>query len=460
MRRYLIFVAAGLALLMHSIDSTIIAVAFPRFMEEFQTGVAWAAWTISVFFIGVAMAMPLAGSLSDTFGRKRVFLVSLGLFTASSLACGLAPNIYTLIGFRFLQGIGGSAFLPTASGIVSDTFPESRAKAIGLFTSIYPIGGIIGPNLGGFIVSRYSWRYIFYINLPIGLVLTALIMVLLSDSKPFSRRHMDVAGAFLMSGGLLFLMFALNIIGESLAPVSILLGTASLFVGFSFLFFFLRHERSETTPILDLALLRSTPFLAANILNMVLGAVIFGLFSFIPLYATSVYGLSTLMSGMILTPRSFGAIGASAIMSFLLRRWGYRWPMVAGFCIIALSTIFLGDDLLWFLPGLRSGAVRTLSFLILIAGVGMGIMFPATNNACIELMPMKVATIVGLRNTFRTVGGALGVSVITLILHMSSTPESGFRIAFISFACALLCATPLAFLMPDGKKEWVSPSPP
>jgi EmrB/QacA subfamily drug resistance transporter len=454
MRRYLIFAVAGLGLLMHSIDSTIIAVAFPNFIKDLHTNVLWAAWTISIFFIGVAMAMPLAGSLSDTFGRKRIFLISLGIFTASSVACGLAPNIHTLIAFRFLQGIGGSGFLPTASGIVSDTFPESRAKAIGLFTSIYPIGGIIGPNLGGWIVSRYSWRWIFYINLPIGLVLAVLIMILLSDSVTFSRRRIDVMGAALMSGGLLFLMFALNIIGESMSPVSVILATVFLVLSFSFLFFFLRQERKEAKPILDVTLLKSTPFLAANLLNMVLGAVVFGLFSFIPLYVTSVHGLSTMMSGMILTPRSLGAIGASAVMSFLLKRCGYRWPMVVGFSAISIGTLLLGDDLLWGALGARWGTVQTLSFLILIAGIGMGIMFPATNNACIELMPDKVATIVGLRNTFRTIGGALGVSVITFILHLSSNYRSGFRVAFVSFALVLMCAIPLVFLMPDGRKEW------
>ena len=183
MRRYLIFVSAGLGLLMYTIDSTAVAVAFPNFIKDFGTNVLWAAWTISIYLVAVTSVMPLMGNLSDTFGRKKVYLISLLFFTVSSFACGLAPNIYSLIAFRFLQGIGGASFLPTAAGIVSDQFPENRERAIGLFTSIFPIGGIIGPNLGGWIVSRYSWRYIFFINLPIGLVLIALIMVLLKDSK-------------------------------------------------------------------------------------------------------------------------------------------------------------------------------------------------------------------------------------------------------------------------------------
>ena len=128
MRRYLVFIMSGFALLMYSIDGTVVAVAFPSIIKDFNTSVLWAAWTISIFYIAVSLAMPLAGSLCDSFGRKKVFVISLVVFTASSLGCGFSPNIYCLIMFRFLQGIGGASFLPTASGIVSDYFPESRER--------------------------------------------------------------------------------------------------------------------------------------------------------------------------------------------------------------------------------------------------------------------------------------------------------------------------------------------
>lgn len=453
MRRYLIFAVAGLGLLMSSIDGTVVAVAFPSFIKEFGATILWAAWTISIYYIAVTMSMPLVGNLSDSFGRKRVFLISLGLFTGSSLACGLAPNIHALIGFRFLQGIGGAAFLPTASGIVSDYFPENRERAIGLFTSIFPIGGIIGPNLGGWIVSRYSWRYIFYINLPIGIILIASIMMLLQDSRAISRPRIDFAGAFFMSGGILFLMFGLNVIGESFSARSLLFAGAFLGLSFFSLFLFFRQEKKETNPIMDIALLRSTPFLAANVLNMVLGAGVFGIFAFMPFYATSVHKLSTFMSGMILTPRSLGTIPASAVTSFALRRWGYRRPIVVGLSLAAFSTILLAPGPLWEIMGSRFSIVEIMSFLILLTGVGMGIMFPAANNACIELLPEKVATIVGLRGMFRTVGGALGVSLITFILHTSANPVNGFRVTFIFFGLGLLCAIPLVFFMPAGRME-------
>ena len=455
MRRYFIFVIAGVALLMYSIDGTVVAVAFPNLIRDLNTNVLWAAWTISIFFIAVTMAMPLAGNLSDSFGRKKVFLISLSLFTASSLACGLAPNIYALIAFRFLQGIGGASFLPTASGIVSDNFPESRERAIGLFSSIFPIGGIIGPNLGGWIVSLYSWRYVFYINLPIGIGLLVLSMLLLKDSKVSSRRHLDFAGISFFSGAILFLMFGLNLIGEGFSFLSFLFAPLFLVLSFFLIVLFLRQEKKETNPMLDIALLQSRPFLAANLLNLIIGAAVFGIYSFIPLYATSVHKLSTLMSGVILTPQSLGSIAASAITSFLLRRWGYRWPMVWGFGIIAGATIFLAPGLLlWNVTGLRWGSAAILSSLLLVSGIGMGLAFPAANNACIELMPERIATIVGLRNMFRTVGGALSVSLDTVILHRSANPAAGFRIIFISFGLLLLFSVPLTFLMPAGKKAW------
>src|SRR4030042_3518756 len=261
MRRFLIFISAGLGLLMYSIDSTAVAVAFPNFIKDFDTNVLWAAWTISIYLVAVTSVMPLMGNLSDGYGRKKIFLISLILFTSSSLACGLAPNIYSLVVFRFHQGVGGASFLPTAAGIVSHQFPENRERAIGLFTSIFPIGGIVGPNLGGWIVSRYSWRYIFYINLPIGIGLAILILILLKDSKVLSRPHMHFVGASFFFGAVLFLMLGLNLIAEDFSISSLLLPILFWIVSFYFLLLFFRQEKKTSNPILAMALLRSKPFL-------------------------------------------------------------------------------------------------------------------------------------------------------------------------------------------------------
>jgi len=302
MRRYLIFGTAGLSLLMSAIDSMAVSVAFPSFTREFQTNVLWSSWTISIFFIAVTIVVPLAGNLADSFGRKKVFFFSLLLFTGSSLACGLAPRIAVLIAFRFLQGVGGGCFLPSASGIVSDNFPENRETAIGLFSSIFSVGAVIGPNLGGWIVSQYSWRYIFYINVPIGMLLMASSMLLLEDSKMFTRPRVDLVGVLLMSGALLFFMLSLNVIGESVSTPFILFGALLVVLSFALALCFLRQEKRVPSPILDVTLVQSTPFVAANITNLVIGMTMIGVLSFIPLYATSVHGLSTLMIGVILSP--------------------------------------------------------------------------------------------------------------------------------------------------------------
>ena len=212
-----------------------------------------------------------------------------------------------------------------------------------------------------------------------------------------------------MSGSLLFLMFGLNLVGESFSMPSILLAAFFVLVSLFLAVLFLRQEKRAAQPILDIALLQSTPFVAANVSNLIVGMTMIGVFSFIPLYATSVHKLSTLMSGVILTPRSLAMAIAAAVTSFLLKRWGYRWPMVLGFGLISLTTMLLAPGLsLWGITGVRWGTVETLSLLLFLNGIAGGVVFPAANNACIELMPEKVGTIVGLRNMFRNVGAALG----------------------------------------------------
>jgi MFS family permease len=229
-----------------------------------------------------------------------------------------------------------------------------------------------------------------------------------------------------------------------------------LIISFSFFYLFFIQEKKESNPILDIALLRSRPFLAANLYNTMIGIGILGVYAFIPLYAISVHKLSTLMSGMILTPRSLGVVFTSAATSFLLKRWGYRWPMVLGLIIMSLSIILLGGQGFPLLRrmGIHLGVVGILGILMMFIGIGAGMALPASNNACIELMPEKVATITGLRGMFRSVGGAIGISLITMILHLSSTRANGFRITFISFGLGLLFTIPLVFLMPSGKKGW------
>src|ERR1700677_2529821 len=173
-RRRLVFGIVSLGLFMASVDSTIVATALRPIGDSLHSTINWTAWTITIYQLGQIIAMPLAGKVSDQFGRKKVYLISAAVFTAASLACGLSTSIEMLVCFRAVQALGGGAFMPSATGIVSDHFGRDRDKALAMFTSIFPIGGIVGPVFGGVIAQDWSWRGIFLVNVPIGFLLVAL----------------------------------------------------------------------------------------------------------------------------------------------------------------------------------------------------------------------------------------------------------------------------------------------
>jgi len=212
---------------------------------------------------------------------------------------------------------------------------------------------------------------------------------------------------------------------------------------------FVRHERTAEAPIVDLEILRRGPFLAANIYNVVYGAGVIGIMSLIPLFAINVYGISYFDSGVILVPRAVAVMVTSLIVSLLLMRLGYRWPIIVGTCLAALSLYLLGlepHQVMALGGGLES--TTTLALILLVMGVGVGMAAPASNNACIELMPERAATITGVRGMCRQAGGAVSITVATLALHESASIAAGFRLVFIALAIALLATIPAILAMP------------
>src|SRR5487761_651598 len=199
-RRKLIFAIVSIRLFMASVDQTIVATALPAIEKELHAAVNWSGWTISVYALGQVIAMPTAGKISDMYGRKKVFMISAAVFTLSSLCCGFAPNITVLLLARFIQALGGGAFMPSATGIVSDHFGEQRDRAVGMFTSIMPIGGIDGPVVGRLFVSYWTWRGIFLVNVPIGLLLIALTARFIPSSALRPSSRIDVTGVLLLAG--------------------------------------------------------------------------------------------------------------------------------------------------------------------------------------------------------------------------------------------------------------------
>src|SRR5579875_1505710 len=193
-RRKLVFAIVSIGLFMASIDQTIVATALPAIEHDLRAGINWSGWTITIYALGQVIAMPMAGKISDMYGRKKVFGVSAAVFTLSSLCCGFAPNMTLLLLPRFIQALGGGAFMPSATGIVADHFGPERDRAVGLFTSILPVGGIIGPIVGGVFVSYLSWRDIFLVNVPIGIALIALTLKFIPASVRRPSSRIDVRG--------------------------------------------------------------------------------------------------------------------------------------------------------------------------------------------------------------------------------------------------------------------------
>jgi EmrB/QacA subfamily drug resistance transporter len=453
MSRYLIFAAISLSLLLAGINSTAIAVAFPTIISSFKVSLILAGWVMSIYQLVATAAMPLAGKISDVFGRKFTFMASLSLFTLGSLLCAIAPNIQLLILFRLIQGVGGGAFLPVATGIVADEFPRSRQQAIGLFTSILPIGQIIGPNLGGWMINAFGWRSVFWFNIPLGLAALIASAFLLRTGQR-EQGHMDLMGAGLFTGSLAAFMVGLSEMGNSYDGIPWTICGLLFVAGIVFMVVFIRHINKVKNPIIDLQVLKEKPFIAANIYNFIYGACAFGVLSFVPLYAVSLYGMSTLQSGLILTPRSIGMMAASTLTSVLLMRWGYRWPMVAGNATMVLSLFLLGiEPSVLNILGIHMGSIVLLIIIMLLSGIGAGIAAPAANNACIDLMPHRVSSITGIRGMFRQSGGAVSIAIVSLLLHNIPDMAHGFAVVFFGLAIVMLVTTPLVFAMPDAPKS-------
>jgi EmrB/QacA subfamily drug resistance transporter len=454
--RYFVFAAISLSLLLVAISGTSVSVAFPNITAEFNASLILAGWVLSVNQLAGTAIMPLAGKAGDIFGGKRTFLIAIAVFTLGSLISAVAPNIEILIAARFIQAIGAGAFLPLATYIISDYFPDSRQQAIGLFSSVFPIGMIIGPNIGGWLVESFGWRSVFWLNIPLGVLVFLFAWKILKPGKGHGGK-LDMTGAGMLTGTLSSLLVGLSIIGSSRDPQSWTIFGVLMALSVILGYMFLRHEQRSKEPIIDLAVLKGRPFQAANYFNLIYGVSILGVMAFIPFYATSVLGMSTLASGLILTPRSVGQMFSSIVTSMMLPKWGYRMPMLIGTSLAIICLILMGFEFtgagLW---GMALSAPVLLGIFMFFSGLGSGMVAPASNNACIELMPNRVATITGVRGMFRQIGSGLCIAISAMVLENFDF-SLGFRIVFFGLAILLVLSIPFIFAMPRSAKDSCPP---
>ncbi|HET9897819.1 MAG TPA: MFS transporter [Streptosporangiaceae bacterium] len=447
-RRRLVFAVVSIALFMASVDQTIVATALGSLQRDLHAPVNWSSWTITIYALGQIIAMPAAGTISDMYGRKKVFLGAIVLFTVASLCCGLANDIYVLVALRAAQALGGGAFTPSATGIVSDQFGPDRDRAIGLFSSVFPIGGIVGPVLGGLFVTYWSWRGIFLVNVPLGIALFCLAIVFLPSGTKKSTRRLDLLGIGLLASGLLGVMLAVSYLGSSTASALSVPFILPLMVGAGALVLFVRHATRAEAPFVPLRLLAGREFATMNVINFLIGTAILGFGALVPLYAQERYHLSSLAAGTLLTARAVGMISVAALATFALRRTGYRLPMIVGLGIAATGLTLMSVSPLWLTP------YGWLTIVVGLTGIGIGMALPASNNATLQRAPENTAAVAGLRGMFRQSGGITGIALITAVVARSADPGHALAYAFGVLAFLLVCLLPAVFLISDHRGQW------
>lgn len=454
----MVFALVPAALFISTISSTAVIVAFPQIISTYNVSLVLASWVLSVNLLATVVAAPLFGKASDFLGRKRMFVSFMMLFSIGSLVCAVAPNIYVLILARAIQGMGAGGLIPATTGIAAEMFPRSRQRAIGAITSMVTFGSVVGPTIGGWLTESYGWKSIFWFSLAWGFVVTVGCMVLMrpdGERRPF---ELDGKGVILFSASLVLVMVGVTTLGNRGEGVWPWLGGVAVVFGSALMVLFLRHEKVARTPVIDLEVFRSRPFVAANLFNAALGISV-GVLTFIPLYAVTAYGMSTFWSGLALTPRSIGLLLASIVSTYFLNRWGYRRPMIAGWIVVLVAFLLIGLDSELRVLNLVQGREVGLLAVIGLSGIGLGIAVPAANNACIELLPDRVSTITGVRQTFRNLGAALGVAATSIVLHLSTDMKWGFTLAYAGTALLVVVSLPLIFAMPRSPDDCASGVP-
>jgi EmrB/QacA subfamily drug resistance transporter len=459
-RRWTFFVLACLSLLMFSIDFTIVAVALRTIVEDLDTTLVLVGWTMTAFALAQTIVLPLIGKLGENFGQMRVFVACVVLFILGSLLCGIAPNIYVLIACRVLQALGGGGFMPSATAIVAREFPQTRSKMIGLFASIIPLGGIVGPNLGGYIIQNYGWREVFLVNVPIGVIILPILIWQMRAAglhKAPQRkgpRRLDLAGSGLFAGSIVSFLIVLSMLGDDPDFIKTVPFWTLLVASVVFLLLFIRQERRAIEPVIELSLVTRHPFLIVNLYNFAFGACVFGCFTFVPYFASVQYGMGPQDSGAVLTPRSITMVGVSTVTSLFLMRFGYRIPILVGMAIMVVSMLMIGQG--W--DGVDLGFVSLGPFGLLAAivgltGVSMGLVMPSSNNAALDLLPDRTAVVAGLRGFFRQIGGVIGTASIVVALSLTPDKAAGMRTIYTTLGLLLVVTIPLAFLIPDVARE-------
>ncbi|UJF32152.1 MDR family MFS transporter [Paenibacillus hexagrammi] len=399
-----VVVGLMLGLLLAALDQTIVSTAMPTIVSKLG-GFEQFVWVFSAYLIANVTAMPIFGKLSDMYGRKLFFIIGIIVFMIGSALCGTSGSMTQLIVYRAIQGIGGGALMPITFAIIFDIFPpEKRGKMQGLFGAVFGISSVLGPVIGAYFTDYVTWQWIFYINLPMGIIALLLIIFSYHESVHHSKPKIDWGGTVLLTAAILSLMFALELGGKEYAWGSWQIIT--LFVGFVVLLLvFIAIERVASEPIVPLDLFKNRLFSSSMGASFAYGAILISAGTYIPIFIQGVFEGSATSSGSVLTPMMLGVVASSALGGRFIGRFSYRNVLLGSIALVIVGTALLSsisiDSKRW-----------VITMFMIVLGLGLGANFPVISMSSLHKIDFRrrgsVTSLVGF---FRSVGSAIGVAV-------------------------------------------------
>jgi EmrB/QacA subfamily drug resistance transporter len=442
-RKWWTLAAVAFGLFMIMLDNTVVNVALPSIGRDLHVSISSLEWVVTAYALTFAALLITGGKLGDLLGRRRIFIVGIAIFTLSSLACGLAPSAGFLIGARAVQGIGAALMNPASLSIITATFPpRERGQAIGIWAGVSAMALAIGPLVGGLIVENINWNWIFFINVPVGVLGIFVSRLVIKESRDTSHEQsVDLPGLVTSSAGLFALTYALiegNRHGwTSPEIIGLFAGAVALLVAFVVL------EHYQRLPMLDLSLFRIGSFAGSNLVAMLVSLGMFGVFFFVSLYIQNILGWSPTQAGAAFLPMTILIILVAPAAGRLSDRVGSRWLMGGGMTLVSISLLFYQR------VGLHS-TFWTLLPAMLLGGVGMALTMSPMTAAAMSSVPVDKAGVgSGVLNSFRQLGGSLGVALMGAILASYVTAPQRSPLAAQQFVdglhSALLVAAGITF---------------